>query len=235
MLIDRMAEGGKDTMTLSRSVVVPGMNSEYNAFADLLDTLSVEDWETPSRCAGWRVADVAAHVVGQLTDVTALRLEGLGTPEVTARQVDERRSSSAGELAEELRTTTKAATDLVEGFDEVAFESEGPQGNGQTLGFGLESLWFDTYLHADDIRDALGVRRAAREGLAPSVSHISQVLSQQEWPPATIRLSGLDEFLVSGGDSGRLITGDPMQFILVSTGRADPTAMGLDPAVNIYR
>ena len=63
-------------MTLARSVVVPGMTNEYNAFADLLDTLSAEQWETPSRCDGWRVADVAAHVVGQLSDVTAFRLEG---------------------------------------------------------------------------------------------------------------------------------------------------------------
>jgi uncharacterized protein (TIGR03083 family) len=222
-------------MTLARSVVVPGMTNEYNAFADLLDTLSAEQWETPSRCAGWQVADVAAHVVGQLSDVTAFRLEGLGTPEVTARQVDERRGSTSAQLAEELRTTTKTATDLVEGFDDAAFESEGPQGNGQTLGFGLESLWFDTYLHADDIRSSLGQSTNEPIGFAPSISHISQVLSQQQWPAATIRLSGLDEFLVSGGDSERLITGDPMQFILVSTGRADPSIMSLDAAVNIYR
>ena len=82
-------------MTLARSVVVPGMLTEYAAFADLLSDLSPEQWETPSRCDGWRVADVAAHVVGQLSDVTALRLDGLGTPEVTARQVDERRGRTA--------------------------------------------------------------------------------------------------------------------------------------------
>jgi uncharacterized protein (TIGR03083 family) len=235
MLLDRMAEGGKDIMTLARSVVVPGMTNEYNAFAELLDMLSADQWETPSRCSGWRVADVAAHVVGQLSDVTAFRLEGLGTPEVTARQVGERRGSTANELAEELRSTTKTAADLVESFDDAAFASEGPQGNGQTLGFGLEALWFDTYLHADDIRVPLGQATAEPAGLAPSVSHISQVLSQQEWSPATIRLTGLDEFLVSGGDSTTLVTGDPMQFILVSTGRADPATMGLDAAVNIYR
>jgi uncharacterized protein (TIGR03083 family) len=222
-------------MTLARSVVVPGMIDEYGAFADLLVTLSPEQWEAPSRCTGWRVADVAAHVVGQLGDVTALRLEGLGTPEVTARQVDERRGATPGALAAELRTSAKAATGIAEGFDDDAYESEGPQGNGQTLGFGLESLWFDTYLHADDIRAALGQSTGSKVGLAPSVSHISQVLSQQEWTPSTLRLSGLDEFLVSGGDSGKLITGDPMTFILVSTGRADPTTLGLEPAVNIYR
>jgi uncharacterized protein (TIGR03083 family) len=30
--------------------------------ADLLESLSPQEWETPSLCAGWRVRDVAAHV-----------------------------------------------------------------------------------------------------------------------------------------------------------------------------
>jgi len=194
-------------MTLARSVVVPGMISEYGEFAALLDSLSDGQWETASRCEGWRVA----------------------------RQVDERRGSSAHDLAAELRTATKTAGELAEGFDDAAYAAEGPQGNGQTLGFGLESLWFDTYLHADDIRTAVGQATTSRRGLAPSVSHITQVLSQQAWTPAIIRLTDMDEFQVSGGDPDMLVSGDPMQFILVSTGRADPGTMGLDPAVNIYR
>jgi uncharacterized protein (TIGR03083 family) len=178
---------------------------------------------------------VSAHVVGQLTDVTALRLDGLGTPEVTARQVDERRGRSAGELADELRASTKAAAELLDAFDEDAFNAEGPQGGGQTLGAGLEALWFDTYLHADDILTALGRSVTAIEGLAPSVSHISDVLTSEHAEPATIRLTGLDDFHVSSGDLRRLIEGDPKQFILVSTGRADPATMGLGPEINIYR
>lgn len=222
-------------MTLARSVVVPGMITEYGVFADLLDGLSPEQWEAQSRCEGWRVADVAAHVVGQLSDVAALRLDGLGTPEVTGRQVDERRGRAAAQLAEELRTTTKAATDLAEAFDEDAFNAEGPQGNGQTLGYGLEALWFDTFLHGDDILAAVGRSTPSTTAFAPSVSHISDTLSQEGAQPATIRLTGLDEFLVSGGDSARLVDGDPMQFILVATGRADPATMGLGPEINIYR
>jgi uncharacterized protein (TIGR03083 family) len=222
-------------MTLARSVVVPGFIAQYDSFAELLDGLSPEDWETESRCAGWRVADVAAHVVGTLTDVTAFRLDGLGTPEVTERQVDERRGRSPGDLAEELRTGANAAAELAEGFDDDAFNTEGPQGNGQTLGYGLEALWFDTYLHGDDILAALGGSTTSTSGFAPSVSHISDTLSQEGAEPATIRLTGLDEFLVSGGNSSRLIMGDPMQFILVATGRADPATMGLDPEINIYR
>jgi uncharacterized protein (TIGR03083 family) len=222
-------------MTLARSVVVPGMITEYGAFADLLSDLSPEQWETETRCAGWRVADVAAHVVGQLSDVTAFQLDGLGTPEVTARQVEERRGRSAGDLAEELRTSAKLASEIVEGFDEAAYATEGPQGNGQTLGYGLEALWFDTYLHGDDILTAIGRSTTSRSALDASVSHIAQTLSHEDAAPATIRLSGVDEYLVSGGDRDRVISGDPLQFVLVATGRADPATMGLEPEINIYR
>jgi len=44
----------------------------------------------------------------------------------------------------------------------------------------------------------------------------------------------VDEFPVSGG-AGDVITGDPMAFILVSTGRAPASTMGLADTVNIYR
>jgi len=36
--------------------------AERRSLADLLEQLTVEQWETPSLCAGWRVRDVAAHI-----------------------------------------------------------------------------------------------------------------------------------------------------------------------------
>lgn len=36
---------------------------ERRALADLLDTLTPEQWATPSLCAGWTVREVAAHLV----------------------------------------------------------------------------------------------------------------------------------------------------------------------------
>ena len=163
-------------MTLSREVVVPGMLAEYKSFSELVGGLSGEDWETPSRCEGWRVADVAAHVVGQLTDVVNLRLEGLGTPEVTQRQVDERRGKTPSELAAELESNVKVAGDLISAFDDGAWEAPGPTGVQGTLGSGIEALWFDTFLHADDMRSAIGRTTARGDGLRPSLSHIAQAL-----------------------------------------------------------
>ena len=221
-------------MTLSRTVVVPGMAAEYQGFVDLLRGLSDDEWKTPSRCAGWSVADVAAHVVGQLSDVTNFRLEGLGTAEVTRRQVDERRGKSADVLAHELQGAAETAASLLAAFDDDAWSAEGPQANGTTLGFGIESLWFDTFLHADDIRCALDQPTVTGDGVLPSLSHIAQVLTDQGWGPASLKLEGMDEFPVSGA-GGDVITGDPMTFILVSTGRAPAATLGLDDTVNIYR
>jgi uncharacterized protein (TIGR03083 family) len=210
------------------------MVTEYEDFGKLLRSLSAQQWATPSRCEGWTVADVAGHVVGQLTDVTNLRLDGLGTTEATQRQVDERRGRTAAELADELEQSTKTAADLAASFDDAAWDAEGPQGGGQTLGFGLEALWFDTYLHADDIRASIGQSTPTTAGLAPSVSHLAQVLTDQGWTPAAIRLDGIQEFTVSGG-GGKVVEGDPMTFILVASGRAPASTLGLDEAVNIYR
>ena len=221
-------------VTLPRDLVIPGMLDEYAAFGGLLRDLSTEDWERPTRCAGWRVADVAAHVVGQLTDVVNLRLEDLGTPEVTARQVEERRGRSPGDLAGEVEDGAKAAAGLAGAFDEAAWEAPAPGGAAGTLGFGLEALWFDTYLHADDIRHALGRPPVPGSAIRASVSHIAQVLTDQGWGPAVLRLDGIEPFAVSGG-GGREVTGDPTAFVLAATGRSDPAALGLDPSVNIYR
>lgn len=221
-------------MTLPREVVVPNLLAEYRSFGDLLRGLSDTEWEAPSRCTGWRSADVAAHVVGQLTDVVNFRLDGLGTPEVTARQVEERRGRNATELAEELDAGVKTATDLLAAFDDDAWAAAAPGGVPGTLGFGIEALWFDSYLHADDIRSSVGRASVQGEGNRASLSHLSQELTTQGYPGSVLSFDGYGDFEVSGG-GGKTITGDAFAFVLAATGRGDPGAFGLDDTVNIYR
>ena len=221
-------------MTLSRSVAVPGMNEEYEAFGSLIESLTLDQWITPTRCEGWTVADVAGHVVGQLTDVVALRLDGLGTPEVTARQVDERRGRTQAQLVDELTTSAKLASDIASSFDDAGWEGAPPGGLGGTVGSGIEALWYDTYLHADDIRHALGIPPVRSDGQVASLSHIAQLLTEQGWGPAQLSFGHLGTFPVSRG-GGQKIEGDALQFILAATGRSDPSAIGLDDSINVYR
>jgi uncharacterized protein (TIGR03083 family) len=47
--------------------------------ADLLESLSAKDWETPSLCVGWRIRDVAAHVAmaPQVPGIGSMVADGL--------------------------------------------------------------------------------------------------------------------------------------------------------------
>ena len=66
-------------MALPRTEVTIGLLEELERFKGLIQPLTPAEWATPSRCTGWTVGDVAAHVIGGMADVAAFRLEGLGT------------------------------------------------------------------------------------------------------------------------------------------------------------
>jgi uncharacterized protein (TIGR03083 family) len=219
-------------MVLPREEVVAGLNAELASFEALVRSIDDAAWAAPSRCGNWSTGDVAAHVIGQFVDVTAGRFDGLGTPEVTARQVDERRGRPPRDLADELRDAAAIGTAILAGIDDAAWTGAGPTGG--TLGAGVEALWYDAYLHADDIRVAAGLERAETDaGNRASISHLAEILTDQGWGPATLALDGHEEFPVAGG--GRRVTGPPFLFVLVATGREDPAVLGLDETVNVYR
>jgi hypothetical protein len=172
-----------------------------------------------------------------MADVAAFRLEGLGTPEVTAREVAERRGRTPGELADELGATIKATADLLTAFPEEAWDMQAPGGFDMTLGQGVEALWHDAWLHGDDILTAVGRPSDRGDGMKASVSHIADVLTREGWGPAVLALDGLPEFVVNGTASNGhpRFTGDPLEFVYAATGRAAPQSAGLDEDANIYR
>ena len=51
-------------MGLGREEAIAGLLAEYEAFGALVRSLDKQQWEQPSRCAGWTAGDVARHVVG---------------------------------------------------------------------------------------------------------------------------------------------------------------------------
>ena len=228
-------------MALPRTDVTTGLLEELARFKGLIQGLTAAEWATPSRCSGWTVGDVAAHVIGGMADVAAFRLEGLGTPEVTARQVAERHGRSPGELADELGAAIKATAELLEAFNDEAWAMEAPGGFDFTLGEGVEALWHDAWLHGDDILAALGRPSERGDGMVASVSHIADVLTREGWGPAVLALDGLPEFAVNpnaangNGNGASRFSGDPLAFVYAATGRGDLARLGLDESANIYR
>jgi uncharacterized protein (TIGR03083 family) len=205
-------------MALPKDEIIAGLDAELQDFEELLRSLNPDDLTRTSRCEGWTIGDVAAHVAGGLADALSGNLDGAGTPEYTQRQVDERRGRSAAELADEVAMIRKGASEVLGAFDEAGWNSRVPVGYDGTIGEGVEALWYDAYLHADDIR--------------ASVSHVAFELEKRGYGPATLALEGMPEFTVQGG--GRRIEGDPLAFVLAATGRIDPAPLGLDASVNIY-
>jgi uncharacterized protein (TIGR03083 family) len=193
-----------------------GLLTELDRFEDLLRSLDPEQRDTPTRCTGWSVGDVAAHVIGTMADIAAGRLEGLGTPEVTEREVDERRSSSLKELADECAETRKATEALLPAFPPEAWSQPAPGGYDGTLAEAVEALWYDTFLHGDDIRAAVGRPSELGPGLPAAISHVALELAKLGCTPATPPADA---------------TG--MSFVLVGTGRA-PASSYPEPLVNIY-
>jgi uncharacterized protein (TIGR03083 family) len=207
-------------VTLSREEVGPGIIAELEIFGRLVGSLSPEELATPSRCEGWSVGDVAAHVIGTVVDIVEGRFDGLGSPEVTKREVDERRGRSGAELAEELTGATKSAQDLLAVFDDAAWDGPAPGGYEGTLRQGIEAIMYDAYLHADDILSALG-RPSVREGngLRSAVHHVAFELEKRNWGPATLAFDGIEEVTVGGG--GDKVTGEALPFVLAATGRVE--------------
>jgi uncharacterized protein (TIGR03083 family) len=220
-------------MSLPREEVVAGFTDELARFAELIRSIEVSEWYAASRCEGWTAADVAGHVTGQLSDIVNGRFDGLGTPEVTQREVEERRSKTPDQIAEELDEVSRLGADILSSFDDTAWAGPAPAGVPGTLGEGVEGLWFDAWVHADDIRAAIGRPSEPGPGVRASVSHLSDLLTQKEWGPATIAVSGVEEFPVSGG-GGQRVEGDAITFVLVASGRKEASALGLDPSVNVY-
>jgi uncharacterized protein (TIGR03083 family) len=201
-------------MALPRGQVSEGLLSELDDFEQLIRPLTDEQWNSPSRCAGWTVGDVARHVVGSMADVAAGRLDGLGTEPVTAREVAERAGRSAKELADECAEARAAAEAMLPLFDDDAWMAQAPGGYEGTLGDGVEALWFDTWMHAEDIRDGIGAPSLPGPAVAGAVSHVSFELRKR-------------------GESGEVV-GDPVTWVLVATGRAEPSLIGADAPIDIY-
>lgn len=219
-------------MPLPRETVVSGLVEEMAGFDALIRPLNDEEWSTPTRCAGWKVADVAAHVVGTAADIAAGRAELLTEPDSPERQVRERTGRPPEELADELGAAVKVLTDIADGFDDAAWAGPPPVTVPGTLGMAVEGIWYDTYVHADDIRDALGRPSERGPGLRAAVSHLVDLLEQRGWGPATLRLDGMEPIAVRGG--GPAVRANALMFVLVATGRAHPMELGLDPGVNVY-
>jgi uncharacterized protein (TIGR03083 family) len=219
-------------MTLERDTVLAGVAEELRGFCALVRSLDDGALDVSTRCAGWTVRDVAGHVVGTVVDVAGGKIEGQGTPTVTERQARERKGATPAQLADELDAALPALSSLLDSLPAEAWDGPSLLDPALTLGFSVEALWYDAYVHGEDVRAALGLPPTRGSGLRCAVHHVAGYLAQRGSSTMTLVLDGLESVQVRGG--GMEVSGDPLDFVLAATGRLDPTTLGLEPSINVY-
>lgn len=212
---------------MDRAEVIAGVFDEYETFASLISPLTGDEWRTPTRCAGWQVRDVAGHVTGIAIDVA--------TGEAGSRTADEQaralRVETPAALAARLQDAAGRIRPFFEALDEDAWTGSSPVA-GRSLGNAILTVWYDAYIHADDIRTALGRPAERGRGLAASLHWVHQELERLGWGPARLAFDGVGEREIGAG--GPVLRGDPLRFVLAATGRGDPAEFGVDETVNVY-
>jgi uncharacterized protein (TIGR03083 family) len=118
--------------------------AERSDLADLLATLTPEQWEAPSLCAGWRVRDVVAHMFGY---------EGVSLPGLFGRVL---RAGMNPDRANEVEVQAYAHHTPEQLLGRVRQHLEP---SGVTAKFGGRIALTDGLIHQQDIRRPLGLPR----------------------------------------------------------------------------
>jgi uncharacterized protein (TIGR03083 family) len=223
MTMPSIARPGPD-----RQRTITGLVDEYRSFARLVGALSDSDWIRETRCVGWQVRDVAAHVTGQAIDTVS------GT--ICSRTPDDQaaalRGESATALAAQLHSALTSLDRLSAVIDDAAWSAPSPA-PGLTVAQGMHTLLEDAYVHADDIRAALGLRPDAGPGLHASVDFLLGALARDQAARAEPAIARL--LAVPTENFARLTGITAYDFVLAATGRREPSSLRLPLSVNIFR
>jgi uncharacterized protein (TIGR03083 family) len=217
----------------TRAETLAGVRAEYLAFADLVAGLSDAEWATPSRCAGFDVRDVAGHVIGLAEDLV-LGKPGSRTPAEEAASVRDDPPATAGAR---LTTAVAAIEPLLAALDDDALWNGPSPVPDLTMAQGVLTLWYDTFVHADDIHAAIGRGWEGGPGEIGALTYLAGQLTARSYGPVRVAITDHDDTVLTIGPVDAAmptVRTDARSFILAATGRLDAAAIGLDAAVNIY-
>ena len=123
----------------------------YESLAQLVEGLHDAAWRTGTRCPGWEVRDVAAHVAGLASDALSGAIETRTADEQAAAF----RGHSPAEIAAQLRTARETFGSFFEALNDAAWN--GPSGVPDMTLATDPALANDAYVHEDDTCDTLGL------------------------------------------------------------------------------
>jgi uncharacterized protein (TIGR03083 family) len=187
------------------------IRAERRALIDFLETLTAEDWATPSLCRGWTVQDVAAHIAW------APALSATEAMAELTRSGFRPNKTNADSAARWSRRGTDAILNQLRA---------NVTNDAKPLGMPRAAALVDAVVHAVDIRRPLGRSRGiASDAFTPAADFCAGT----RWPASVMvggnvrkRIGGLrlvtDDGSWSWGD-GPDVQGSREALLLVLTGR----------------
>lgn len=234
--------------------------SASDDFIALVRPLSQEEWDAPTALPGWSVGDIVAHVswiegmlIGEFDpphdpDWESLPHAVTDFGKITEVPVDLRRSWTREAVLVELADRiARRAAELESGAQDASEEVMGPLGPAP-LGRVLRMRTLDTWVHEQDIRDALGRpahldslgARATAAQLLPGLSKVwAKLAGAQAGQVLGVRVTGpgieADASVIVGEDGrATMVQGDRADeptvalsmtwpaYLALSCGRGDP-------------
>ena len=182
---------------------------ERTTFADFLTTLSPEQWDAPSLCAGWRVRDVVAHMISY----DELDMSALARRLVRAAMWMDRANAIgvadyAGRSPEEL----------------VALIRKYARPRGLPAGFGGMIALVDCTIHHQDIRRPLGLAREIPPDQLRQVLRCALLAppTGAAWRTRRLKLRATDVDFSAG--YGALVSGPAEPLLMAMAGRRGAVA-----------
>lgn len=195
---------------LDRQVAMRLAATEYARVVELLRSLSPADWSTTTRCPGWDVRAMAAHLLGMAEMAASVREQrrqvklaekrgGVFIDALTAVQVEERADMTPADIVARFATVgPKAARGrkrtpwAIRRMRMPQPQAVGGRDESWTLGYLIDViLTRDPWMHRIDITDATGatlVLTAEHDGAI--VDDIVREWAGRHGKPFSLRLTG---------------------------------------------
>jgi uncharacterized protein (TIGR03083 family) len=226
----------------SPQAAAQAVDAEQRATLDLLSTLAADDWQRPTDCAGWRVRDLAAHLLGQYETLASQRLmmsmlvrairryPALSRLDAINRvQIEDAAGLTTAELLERLAVAGTRAVRSLERAPAVLRPVPGLRlyGVKELPDQRLSYLWDvlvvrDPWMHRLDLCRATGRPFAPSEQDAVAVEQVVRDLARAwQGPTVTLELTGHVEgqWIIGAGEPAATLSADALALCRLLSGR----------------
>ena len=219
------------TETGERARVVTLLREEWGSLAELLAGLDDAAWSAPA-LPGWDVHDVVAHLVGTERMLAGVAVPAVPEAETSGPHVKNEiarsneawvvtlRARTHAELLDDFRSVTAERLAALEALSDAEYDAPSwtPAGDA-TYGRFMEIRVFDSWMHEQDIRAAVGrpgheAGPVAEQSVEEVVRALGYIVGKRAGVPAgssvTLRLTGPVERTVHVAVDGRATVVDTL-------------------------